>query len=218
MRILKKLFPGLLLLCAGGLVHAAETGDGVGRAILDIQHRWAEINYNLAEDKKEAAFKALETKAEGLTAQYPDRAEPLVWQAIVLSTHAGVHGGLGALDMVEKSRQLLEKAEKINPDTLNGSVYTSLGSLYYQVPGWPLSFGDSDKAKEYLQKALAINPKGIDPNYFYGDFLYQDGKEDEALAALNRALQAPARPDRPVADAGRRKEIRALIDKINHNG
>jgi len=218
MRLIKHLVPGLLLLCAGGVAHAGDNGTDLNKAILDIQHNWAEINYNLADDKKEAAFKKLETKAEGVSAEYPDRAEPLVWEAIILSTHAGVHGGLGALDLVKKSRHLLEKAEKINPDVLNGSVYTSLGSLYYQVPGWPLSFGDDDKAKAYLKKALALNPDGIDPNYFYGDFLYQDGKSDEALAALNKALKAPARPNRPIADAGRRKEIRALIDKINHNG
>ena len=36
--------------------------------------------------------------------QYPGRAEPLVWKAIVLSTHAGAKGGLGALSMVREAR------------------------------------------------------------------------------------------------------------------
>ena len=47
---------------------------------------------------------------------------------------------------------------------LDGSAYNSLGVLYYKVPGWPVGFGDKAKARELLQKALAINPKGIDAN------------------------------------------------------
>jgi tetratricopeptide (TPR) repeat protein len=217
MRTLTKQLIGLLLSSAVVLPVYADSAS-LDKAILDIQHSWAHINYELEKDKKGNAFTALEKQAADLAAKNPDRAEPLVWEAIVLSTHAGVKGGLGALSMVSKTRELLEQAEKIDPHVLNGSIYTSLGSLYYQVPGWPLSFGSNDKAKKYLQKALSINPNGIDPNYFYGDFLYRTHQEKEALAALNKALQAPPRPNRPIADAGRRKEIRALIDKISNNG
>ena len=35
---------------------------------------------------------------------------------------------------------------------------SSLGVLYYKVPGWPIGFGDKDKARDLLQKALAVNP------------------------------------------------------------
>jgi len=31
---------------------------------------------------------------------------------------------------------------------------------------------------------------------------------------LERALQAPARPRRQIADAGRREEARALLDRV----
>jgi Tfp pilus assembly protein PilF len=79
------------------------------------------------------------------------------------------------------------------------------------VPGWPIGFGDDDKAREMLQKALALNPNGIDANYFLGDFLYRKGDYQAARRALDKALQAPSRPDRPLADEGRRKEIEALL-------
>ena len=85
--------------------------------------------------------------------------------------------------------------------------------LYYKVPGWPVGFGDKAKAQELLQKALAINPKGIDPNFFYGEYLVETRHPDEAVAYLERALQAPARPGREVADAGRREEARQLLEK-----
>ncbi len=216
MRVLTQLFAAGAL-CALSLPVLSQS-DPIAQKLLYIEHEWARINYQVPADAKDGAFSELETQAEALARQYPQRAEPKVWAAIVLSTHAGVHGGLGALSMVRKARDLLLGAEKIDPSTLQGSVYTSLGSLYYQVPRWPLGFGDDDKAEAYLKKALALNPEGMDPNYFYGDYLYRQGHYKEALAALDKALNAPARPDRPDADAGRRQEIQALVAKIQAKG
>ena len=188
--------------------------DGLANGILDIQHEWEHVHYQLPKDKQDAAFQHVEEDTAALVKQYPGRAEPLVWKAIVLSTHAGVKGGLSALSMVRQARDLLEQAEKIDPAALDGSIYTTLGSLYYQVPGWPLGYGDDKKAEALLKKALEINPNGIDANYFYGDFLYRKGQYPEALAALEKAMHAPERPSRPLADVGRRKEIQAVIAKI----
>ena len=108
--------------------------------------------------------------------------------------------------------QLLERAEQLNPRALgDGSVYTSLGSLYSQVPGFPIGFGDPGKARAYLQKALAINPNGVDPNFFYGDFLFRQGDYAGAVKALERAMAAPPRPGRAVADQGRKDDAAVLL-------
>ncbi|MBU1191833.1 MAG: hypothetical protein KKA36_03995 [Gammaproteobacteria bacterium] len=203
-----------LVLAAYTLVAVAQD-DGLENGILEIQHEWARIHYQLPEADQDKAFVKLEEQAAGLEKTYPNRAEPKVWRAIVLSTHAGVSGGLGALSKVKSARDLLLEAEAIDANALDGSVYTSLGSLYYQVPGWPIGFGDDEKAEAMLKKALTINPDGIDPNYFYGDFLQRQGRAPEALVVLEKALQAPARPNRQDADAGRRHEIEMLIFKIN---
>ncbi|HLZ84609.1 MAG TPA: tetratricopeptide repeat protein, partial [Caulobacteraceae bacterium] len=93
----------------------------------------------------------------------------------------------------------------------DGSIYTSLGSLYGAVPGPPIGFGDRDRARAYFQKALAVNPVGIDPNYFYGAFLLRQGDHAGAIRALQRALAAPPRPGREIADRGRRAEAVALL-------
>jgi Tfp pilus assembly protein PilF len=85
--------------------------------------------------------------------------------------------------------------------------------LYYKVPGWPVAFGDKARAQELLKRGLTINPTGIDPNYFYGEFLVETGRAAEAVPFLERALKAPARPGREIADAGRRDEALALLAK-----
>ena len=118
------------------------------------------------------------------------------------------------LALAKESRALLEKAEKINPAALgDGSVYTSLGSLYAQVPGFPIGFGDPNKARAYLRKALAANPNGVDPNFFYGDFLMRQNDYAGAIAALKKAIAAPARPGREVADKGRKAQAAALLSQ-----
>lgn len=211
-RTLLRVFISLAVL-GGGVVGTARA-DNLGAAILDVQHQWAHIHYQLPEKQQDDAYAKLERHEDDLLAQYPRRPEPMIWKAITLSTHAGVKGGFSALSMVRQARDLLLQAEKIDPNAMDGSIYTSLGSLYYKVPGWPLGFGSDDKAASFLHKALQINPDGIDPNYFYGDFLYEQGNYHDALQALQKAMNAPARPARPLADRGRRDEVRTLMAKV----
>jgi tetratricopeptide (TPR) repeat protein len=183
--------------------------------LADVQAGWAHANYETTTGgPKIAAFEALSKRAEALVNAYPGRAEPLIWEGIVLSTYAGAKGGLGALSLAKQSRAALEAALKIDPDALQGSAYTSLGTLYYKVPGFPLGFGDKKKARQYLQHALANNPDGIDPNYFYGEFLFEQHEYAQALDHLQKALRAPARAGRDVADEGRRKEVQALMAQV----
>jgi len=185
--------------------------------LLSLQRAWAEVNYRIPPgDARLLAFEQLEKRAEAFTNSHPERAEALIWEGIIESSFAGAKGGLGALSLAKEARGNLEKALKLDPAALDGSAYTSLGTLYYKVPGFPLGFGDDDKARELLQKALQLNPDGIDPNYFYGEFLADQGHYSEALQYLQRAASAPPRPGRESADQGRQAEITALITKVKH--
>lgn len=179
-----------------------------------LQTRWAEINYQTPEKQREEAFAKLVTQADAALASEPKAPELLIWRGIILSTEAGAKGGLGALGLVKEAKASLEQAMAIDPQALAGSAYTSLGSLYYQVPGWPIGFGDDEKAEKMLTQALAINPDGLDPNYFYGDFLQRQKRYEEARAALEKALAAKDRPGRELADNGRRAEATALLQQV----
>lgn len=207
-------FPQSILLFIALALSSSAWADALDERIAELQHGWAVAYYSVPEAQKNSAFEQLETRAEQLTAQNPGRAEPLVWQAIVLSSHAKFQGGLGALSKVKRARDLLFAAEKIKPDALDGSIYASLGSLYANVPGWPIAYGDQDKAAMYLQKALQLNPDGIDPNFFYGELLAKRGDKASAERALRKALAAPARPGREDADSGRQAEIRAALKSL----
>lgn len=185
----------------------------VDDAVSQLQREWETIKYRVPAKDQESKLEALAAQAHKVSVAFPDRAEPLVWEGIIVSTLAGVKGGLGALGLAKQAKSLYESALKIDANALEGSAYNSLGVLYYKVPAWPIGFGDKAKAQELLQKALAVNPRGIDPNFFYGEYLVETGKPADAVGYLERAVTAPARPGRDIADAGRREEAKSLLDK-----
>jgi tetratricopeptide (TPR) repeat protein len=202
----------LAVLAMTGLL-PAQAAAGADADIVELQHEWEVIRYQTPPKEREKRLEALAAKAHQLSAASPQRSEALIWEGIIVSSWAGEKGGLGALRLVKQARALYEEALRIEPTALDGSAYNSLGVLYYKVPGWPLGFGDKDKARELLQKGLAINPQGIDANFFYGEYLLETGQPAQALPYLENALHAPPRPGRQVADAGRREEARALLEK-----
>lgn len=215
---MKKLMLSPLAMLAALLLPCAAALAGVPEEVARLQQQWEQIRYNTPAEAREQQFERLLGEAQKSATQYPGSADVLIWEAIIESTYAGAKGGMGALSNVKNAKKTLEQALAINPDALSGSAYTSLGSLYYQVPGWPIGFGDDKKALELLRKGLAVNPDGIDPNFFYGDYLYRKGEYTEAARALHKALQAPPRPGRKLADEGRRGEINQLLDKITAKG
>ena len=179
--------------------------------VREIQSEWARLYYvDEFLNKNFRELQALSQQADKLAQQHPQNAEVLVWDAIVLSTLAEKKGGLGALGLVKQAKRQLEQAETIDPEVLGGSVYASLGSLYSKVPGWPIGFGNDEKAEQYFKKALAINPQGLDINYFFAEYLVDQGEEMLALEHIERALQAEPMVDRPVADQGRRQQALKL--------
>jgi tetratricopeptide (TPR) repeat protein len=210
----RRLAASLLAVAALAMAPIAAWSATAEEAVAELQQAWEQINYKTPAAEKEKKFEALAGRAHKMVEAMPGKPEPMVWEGIILSSWAGEKGGMGALSLVKQAKALYESAIQINGSALDGSAYNSLGVLYYKVPGWPLGFGDKAKAREMLQKALAVNPNGIDPNYFYADFLVSTDESPKAIPFLEKALQAPARPGRALADEGRRAEVRQLLEKI----
>jgi tetratricopeptide (TPR) repeat protein len=193
------------------LVAMAANAADQAPTIDELQGRFDVTNFELTDKAQLESFEQLKADAELFTTANPDVAEGWVWSGIIKSSYAGAKGGLGALSLAKKARIDLDKALEIDGNAMQGSAYNTLGTLYYSVPGWPLGFGNDDKAEEYLLKALEINPDGIVSNFFYAEFLVDQKRDEEAIVYYKKAQDAPLRPNRPIADEGRRKDITAAL-------
>lgn len=200
-----------LLACAAPVAAAGNLSQEV-RAIND---GWAHITYEVRGSSTQAKqLDALARQAAAIVARYPGQAEPLLWQGIVRSEQANRANFLHKLGLATEARDILTRAYAIDPKVANGGAAMSLGVLYYKVPGSPIGFGDDARARRLLREALALDPDGLDANYFYGDFLMDQGDRSGAKSYLQKALRAPHDATRPAWDAGRRREVQALLAKL----
>lgn len=205
----------MLSLCAAALLAAQPARAGFEEDLASLQLRWASARYQTKVDQRKPILHGLIKEADVLTERNAGNAEAWLWSAIIRGSLAEAENNLSALGLVKEAKAGLEKSIAIDPKAENGYAYGVLGQMYAQVPGRPFGFGDKKKAKEYLEKGLAVSPEGIDANYFYAQFLYDEGEYSQAKQYIERARKAAPGSRVPVADQGRQTEIKELLDKID---
>lgn len=187
-------------------------------ALGELQSGWEKAKYQIkGKDAQLDALSGLEQKAMELAERHPANAEAKVWYAAILSTEAAIIDGMSALPKVNEAKKQLDAALALDSSVMKGYGHTSLGALYARVPGWPIAFGNKNKAELHLKKALTLDPASIDANYYYGDFLTRKKDYAAAIPYLEKAINAPDRPGRSIADEGRRAEARALLEEARNN-
>jgi tetratricopeptide (TPR) repeat protein len=188
--------------------------DDFGALIEGLRRDWAMAAYRTPASQQQAAFESLVERGRAAAERFPQRAEPHIMHGVALSFLAGIKGGLPAWQLIKRARTEFERAIAIDPRALNGAALYQLGELYYRVPGWPVGFGDPERAEALMKQAIAVDPTGVAPRLYYAGFLIDRKRTDEARRQLELALQAPPRPGDPIADAGRRADARALLGSL----
>ncbi len=207
------LFAATFACCTTGAAFAANL-KAMETDIHAIEIQWEHIKFE--EDGSPNQFAhidALAKFAAGVVKKYPGRVEPSIWEGIVTSEEAGMAGTLSAMSYAKSAKAILETAYQKDPAALNAGAPTSLGVLYYRVPGFPFGFGDNEKARQLLAQAVSLAPDGMDANYFYADFLMTQHEYATAYKLLKHALSLPPQADRPLWDKNRRAVIRELMSK-----
>ncbi|WP_148293643.1 hypothetical protein [Azospirillum sp. B4] len=195
---------------------AGQAADpAMAQDVTQLLRDWSAVKYQMHDDKAQAAkMRDLLARAADIQTRYPGRAEPLITTGLILGSIAGYEQNAGSLDLVRKARDLFEQVDKIDPTAMEGAAAVNLGSLYYLMPGFPIGFGSDSKARKYLERGIAISPNGLESNYFYGEFLSQQGEYERSAKVLAHALDAPVSVTQPVWDAGRRAEARELLASV----
>ncbi len=65
---------------------------------------------------------------------------------------------LSALGLLDDIEQSWTQAMALSPDFDYAGPHRSLGILYRDAPGWPLSLGSRTKARQHLEKAVKLAP------------------------------------------------------------
>jgi len=208
-----------LVLAAPRVQAAAPQDPALNADLLHLALDWEHVKFQVEDkDLQEKQMAAVAQHAAEIAQRYHGRIEAQIWHGIIISEQASMASENGspfkAMGFAKQARDILEKAEKVDPVTLDAGAPTSLGVLYYRVPGFPIGFGDKAKARQLLQEAVADAPNGLDANYFYGDFLFEQHEYAAAEKVLRHALTLPAHPDRPLWDKSRRLVIQELLTKI----
>lgn len=202
----------LLCLLISQTSPAADKGfDAIAKTSRTLQAEWSEVFYLAPRSEHVARYRVLLDHIRALKAQAPQRAEPLIVEAIILCTYSAAALGLDTLEMLEESRDLLKKSIERDPKALDGAAYVTLGNLYRRLPGWPLLYGDKKIAREILATGVKLFPEGIDTNYFMGDILLEEGDPKAALPYLEKAAKAVIRPTLRVSDEKLHREAQEAV-------
>jgi tetratricopeptide (TPR) repeat protein len=202
-----KICLALLLLLTSNILFAQHN---IMPEINRIESQWAKIYYSESANK-EASYSSLLKDTQTLVKKYPQAVEPMIWKALIILTSAEFESPFTALDSVNTAKKILEKAIQQQPNTLDGVAFVILGTLYYMTPGWPISFGDEDRAEELLKQGLVINPQSIDAHYFYADYLLSRDETKKAQKYLRLALKIPNRPEQQYADNQLKQEALTVL-------
>lgn len=204
----------LLLALAFSLCSAPSPADdnkNFDRSLQQIQDEWAEAFYHQPESRQVPKFKELLNRVRQLKQAYPQRAEPLIVEAVIQCTYAAADWGLSSLRRLDEARDLLIQSIDRDPMAMDASAYITLGNLYYRLPGWPISYGDETQALTYLEAAARMYPNALDSNYFLGDYWLHNDQHGKALAYLEKADKAPIRQTQRLSDEKIKEELRAAL-------
>lgn len=203
----------VLALIASNLGWAAPTASET-EAISRLGQRWDEIYYHWPKNVRKQGLSELLADIRSVKQQHPRQPELLIWEAIVLITRAGIDPDWRVLGTLKEARNLLHEAIALDSAALDGAAFLTLGCLYYKVPGWPLSFGDDDKARQYFNKALALNPEGIESNYYYGEFLRKRGEIEKAINYFQKTVNLPSNPSQPFLSTKLKQKAHKKLQKL----
>jgi hypothetical protein len=107
-----------------------------------------------------AAFVEGEGYADKAIAADPKNDLGYFWKSANIGRWGQVKGVMNALMKAQPMKDLLVKELSLNPDRMD--AYFVLGQLYRELPGWPVSFGNTDAAVSLGRRAVDGRPAQVE--------------------------------------------------------
>ena len=122
----------------------------------------------------------------------PGKPEGHFWMAANMGALAESFGLRQGLKYRGTIRDTLLKVLSLDPAFQQGSADRALGRWYFKVPG--LFGGNRKKSEEHLRRSLTYNVNSISSRFFLAETLLALDRKAEAMAELQRVLDAPPDP------------------------
>lgn len=129
--------------------------------------------------------------AQELYARNPNDTSAIYFMSLNLLLYAQSKGVLDTLFSLQKVKQFAERAHAKDPKFLYNSPGIALGALYLFAPGFPVAFGDVDKAEAYLLEAVKNEPRNTTALTILGAVYAKKGETQKALEAFERVRKVP---------------------------
>ncbi len=128
----------------------------------------------VTDDQALELLERAESYADQAIDQDPGLAQPYFWKAAAMGQRGQIRGVLNSLFMAGDVRDAAVEALERNADL--GEVHYLLGQLYRELPGRPLSFGNSAYAVSFGRRAVDLHEQRYDAGdlpYRYYDYYTQ---------------------------------------------
>ncbi|MCC6276987.1 MAG: hypothetical protein IT289_03615 [Oligoflexia bacterium] len=137
------------------------------------------------------------------------------WLAAALGKQ-GLDIGIGrSLRQAKFIKQHLEVVEKAEPAYESAGALRALGIMYYELPGWPFSFGSYSKSVEYLKRAHQLSPTHLGNKSYLARSLIKSGEKELARTLAEEVLSSRPDPNHPNEENEYREIARFTLKKLD---
>jgi hypothetical protein len=156
-------------------------------------------------------FEALWMRSVLLGRRYPENLECAAWEGMTLLRYARALNDVTSMGLINDARKKLMAAISTDPTVLRGVAQLTLGASFGKSPG----AANLRRALAHLEKAVSIEPDGLEQNVGYGEVLMRGaGHREKARKILERALSAPPLEGREAADRALRARAAELLQSL----
>ena len=188
-------------------------------ALWRMSRAYVDIGEHLPEDQQLGYYDKALMFADSAITINPDRNEGYTRRAIATGRVALFKGVFKSIGLVKKVKKDCEKALELDPnDPIANYVFArshhkvAEKSKFFRAP-LGLGWGSKDKAKDYYEKAIALEPNSVMYHLDYARLLKDKKKWEEAKEVL---IKIQGLPTIDEDDDVNREEAKKLLEEIKN--
>ncbi len=163
------------------------------------------------EAKKKIFEKAKDVALEA-TKVDPLKPEGHYYLGVAYGSWAEANGVLQSLAYAQPIVDEMTKVIQIDPDFREGAAYMVRGRVYHKAPGWPISIGDKEKAKNDFEKAIKYQNRAA--FRYYAEFLIDQGQKEKAKEIIQKGLSLPFNEEDKIVEEDEIAKLKELEKKL----